>query len=75
MSLQGLGGELDMGEFGVEVDAFAVEEIQEVGLGGLVAGLVALKLFQEYAIHYARWLDGFTATEAVEAVWRWLTPF
>ena len=35
--------------------------------------LVALKLFQEYAIHYARWLDGFTTVEAIEAVWRWLT--
>jgi hypothetical protein len=41
----------------------------------LVGGLVALKLFQEYAIHQAKWLDGFTATEAVEAVWRFLTPF
>ena len=38
-------------------------------------GLVALKLFQEYAVHYARWLDGFTAVEAVEAVWHFLTPF
>ena len=35
--------------------------------------LIAVKLFQEYAIHYRRWLDGFTAVEAVEAVWRWLT--
>jgi hypothetical protein len=41
----------------------------------LLAFLVALKLFQEYAIHYARWLDGFTAVEAVEAIWHWLTPF
>jgi hypothetical protein len=41
-------------------------------LGG---GLIALKSFQEYAIHYARWLDGFTAVEAVEAVWRFLIPF
>jgi hypothetical protein len=36
--------------------------------------LVALKLFQEYALHYARWLDGFTAVEAVEAIWRFVTP-
>lgn len=42
---------------------------------GLLATLVALKLFQEYAIHYERWLDGFTAVEAVQALWRWLTPF
>jgi len=41
----------------------------------VLAGLVALKVFQEYAIHRARWLDGFTAVEAVEAIWRWLTPF
>jgi hypothetical protein len=38
----------------------------------LALPLLALKLFQEYAIHYARWLDSFTAVEAVEAVWRWL---
>jgi hypothetical protein len=37
--------------------------------------MAGLKLFQEYAIHEARWLDGFTAVEAVEAVWDWLTPF
>ena len=43
------------------------------GFVALCAGLLALKLFQEYAIHYARWLDGFTAVEAVEAIWRWLT--
>jgi hypothetical protein len=36
--------------------------------------LIALKLLQEYAIHRARWLDDFTAVEAVEAVWDWLTP-
>ena len=41
-----------------------------------MAVLVALKLFQEYAIHYARWLDGFTTVEALEATWHWLTrPF
>lgn len=40
------------------------------------AALLALKLFQEYAIHYARWLDGFTTLEALDAVWRWLIhPF
>lgn len=37
------------------------------------AVLLVVKLFQEYALHYARWLDGFTAVEAVEAIWEWLT--
>ncbi len=38
--------------------------------------LVALKFFQEYALHLGKWLDGFTAVEAVEAIWDWLTgPF
>ena len=41
----------------------------------VLGALVALKMFQEYAIHQAKWLDGFTATEAVEAIWRFLTPF
>jgi len=40
----------------------------------ICVGLVALKLVQEYALHYGRWLDGFTAVEAVEAIWRALTP-
>jgi hypothetical protein len=42
--------------------------------GVVAAALVALKLFQEYALHYGRWLDGFTAVEAVEAIGRLLTP-
>lgn len=38
--------------------------------------LLLLKLFQEYALHQAKWLDGFTAVEAVEAIWEWATsPF
>jgi hypothetical protein len=38
--------------------------------------LLALKEFQEYALHYARWLDSFTAVEAVEAILNWLaSPF
>jgi hypothetical protein len=42
----------------------------------VVAPLTALKLFQEYALHQARWLDGFTAVEAVEELWQWATaPF
>ena len=39
------------------------------------AGLVLLKVMQEYAIHHQRWLDGFTAVEAVEYIWRLCTPF
>ena len=35
----------------------------------LLAILLPLKLFQEYALHVARWLDGFTAVEAVGAIW------
>lgn len=37
------------------------------------AALLAVKLFQEYALHYGRWLDGFTAVEAVQAIWEWVT--
>ena len=36
--------------------------------------LLAAKLGQEYALHVGKWFDGFTAVEAVEAVWRFLTP-
>ena len=44
-------------------------------LGAMLGGLFCLKMFQEYALHQARWLDGFTAVEAVESVWRWVVPF
>ena len=38
--------------------------------------LLALKEFQEYTLHYARWLDSFTAVEAVAAIYNWLlSPF
>ena len=38
--------------------------------------LVSVKMFQEYALHYGLWLEDFTAVEAVEAIWDWLTsPF
>ena len=37
------------------------------------AALLALKFFQEFALHVGKWLDGFTAVEAVEAIWDWLT--
>ena len=40
------------------------------------AALVTLKFFQEYALHVGKWLDGFTAVEAVQSIWRHLTgPF
>jgi len=51
------------------------QRLQGKAMGVTLAALVALKFFQEYAIHHARWLDGFTAVEAVEAIWHWLTPF
>ncbi len=38
--------------------------------------LTALKVFQEYALHVGKWLDGFTAVEAVEAIAGWFAaPF
>ncbi|MFQ5472139.1 MAG: hypothetical protein ACE5FA_04540 [Dehalococcoidia bacterium] len=38
--------------------------------------LISIKMFQEYVLHYGLWLEGFTAVEAVEAIWDWLTsPF
>jgi len=41
-----------------------------------LAALTALKEFQEYALHFGRWLDGFTAVEAVQAIWDTATaPF
>jgi hypothetical protein len=38
-----------------------------------LGALLALKEFQEYALHYGRWLDGFTSIEAVEAAWDFVT--
>ena len=35
--------------------------------------LLGIKMFQEYALHVGRWLDGFTAVEAVETIWRFFT--
>lgn len=37
------------------------------------AVLLGAKEFQEYALHYGRWFDNFTAVEAVEAVWHFVT--
>ena len=33
-----------------------------------LAALTALKEFQEYALHWAKWLDDFTFVEALEAI-------
>ncbi|MBI4339585.1 MAG: hypothetical protein HY680_06485 [Chloroflexi bacterium] len=35
--------------------------------------LLALKEFQEYALHGARWLDSYVAVDVVVSWWRWLT--
>ena len=43
-----------------------------------VCGAVVLvaKLAHEYMLHYAKWFDDFTAFEAVEAIWEFVTgPF
>lgn len=41
-----------------------------------LAGLTALKLLHEYALHGGQWLDGFTAVEALEAIGGWFAaPF
>lgn len=41
-----------------------------------LAAVTAAKLAHEYVVHIARALDGFTAMEAVQAIWRVLTsPF
>jgi len=40
----------------------------------LLLALLPLKLFQEYVLHYGKWLDDFTAVEAVEAIWDFVVP-
>jgi hypothetical protein len=40
------------------------------------AVLLSLKEFQEYALHWGKWLDSFTFTEAIDAIWNTVTfPF
>lgn len=49
-----------------------------LGRGGLaiaLAATTAAKLAHEYVLHVAKALDGFTAVEAVQSIWRWVTPF
>jgi hypothetical protein len=36
--------------------------------------ILAAKLFHEYTLHVGQWFEGFTATEALEAIWRFFTP-
>jgi hypothetical protein len=36
--------------------------------------LLILKIIHEYVLHWGRWLDSFTALEAVEAIWEFITP-
>ena len=41
-----------------------------------LAFLLSIKVVQEFVLHIGRWLDDFTAVEAVEAIWDWVTgPF
>jgi hypothetical protein len=41
-----------------------------------LALLIGIKEFQEYALHWAKWFDDFTAVEAIEAVADWVAaPF
>ncbi|HEV8574255.1 MAG TPA: hypothetical protein VGR43_06045 [Dehalococcoidia bacterium] len=36
--------------------------------------VIAAKLFHEYTLHVGQWFEGFTATEALQAIWRFFTP-
>jgi hypothetical protein len=51
------------------------ERLKGRRLAAILVILATLKVFQEYAIHQERWLDGFTAVEAVQAIWDWILPF
>ncbi|HEY6568891.1 MAG TPA: hypothetical protein VIZ22_01295 [Candidatus Limnocylindrales bacterium] len=42
-------------------------------LAAALAGLLAVKELQEWALHYARMFDDITALEAIDQAWRWLT--
>ena len=39
-----------------------------------LAVILVAKLFHEYTLHVGQWFEGFTATEALEAIWRFFTP-
>jgi hypothetical protein len=44
-----------------------------LSLGATLAGLLAVKELQEWALHWARLFDEMTALQAIDAAWRWLT--
>lgn len=41
----------------------------------ILAALLIPKMFQEYALHEARWLDNYVATEVVADWWEWITSW
>ncbi len=43
-------------------------------LAAVLPVLLAGKLAHEYMLHVGKWFDGFTVVEAIEAIWRFLTP-
>jgi hypothetical protein len=43
-------------------------------LAAVIPALLALKVLQEFALHVGKWFDSFTAIEAVEWIWRLMTP-
>ncbi|MDP2326589.1 MAG: hypothetical protein Q8M79_00710 [Dehalococcoidia bacterium] len=51
-----------------------VEAPTRRGLATALGVLTAAKVAHEYVLHVARALDGFTAVEAVQAIWRWIVP-
>lgn len=42
-------------------------------IGAILLIVFPLKLFQEYVLHTGKWLDGFTAVEAVQTMVDWFT--
>jgi hypothetical protein len=38
------------------------------------AVVIAAKLFHEYTLHVGQWFESFTATDALEAIWDFVTP-
>ena len=45
-----------------------------VQLGVALAVVLVAKVFHEYTLHVGQWFESFTPSEAVEAIWRFLTP-
>jgi hypothetical protein len=43
-------------------------------LAAALAVIIAAKLFHEYTLHVGQWFESFTPNEALEAIWRFLTP-